>query len=142
VQSFAFYGTIMDTEAALYEVASAAVHTTEPFDGAASAPPKVHHFALYGQVSRSSLAAFAAAKIRFDSAVRRPSSYVVRFTIDEHADIAEAQSALGITVTVGPKRAGSGKMPGGAGDEGLPGHGTDFTAVNGSIIHCLRTSPD
>jgi hypothetical protein len=70
----------MDTEAALYEVAPAAMHTTEPFDGAASAPPKAYHFALYGQVSRSSLAAFAAAKIRFESTVRRPSSYVVRFT--------------------------------------------------------------
>jgi hypothetical protein len=34
-----------------------------------------------------------------------------------------------MTVTLGPKRAGSGKMRGGAGYEGLPRHGTDFTAV-------------
>jgi hypothetical protein len=62
--------------------------------------------------------------------------------LDEHADIAEAQSALAITVILGPKRAGSGKMRGGGGYEGLPRHGTDFTAVNGGIIHCVRTSPD
>jgi hypothetical protein len=141
VQPSANYGVIMDTEAALYEVAPPAVHTTEPFNGAASAPPRVHHFVVYGRLSRSSLAAFAAAKVRFESAVRGPRSYVVRFTFDEHA-IAEAQSGLAITLTLGPKRAGSGKMPCGAGYEGLPGRGTYFTAVNGSIIHCVRTSPD
>jgi hypothetical protein len=148
------------------------------------------HFTLYGRARKSSLAAFAAAQVWFENAVRAPRretdrgiarsglktgwvrNYVVRCTAsdrtaspgdasgfksapplpgsvsrresgwDEHADIEKTQSGLAMTVTIGPKRAGAGKIPGGAAYEGLPRRGTYFTAVNGSLIHCVRTSAD
>jgi hypothetical protein len=179
-----------DTGAALYEVAPAPMQRKEPLDGAPSAPSKIHHFTLYGRASKSSLAAFAAAQVWFENAVRAPrretdrgiarsglktgwvQNYVVRCTAsdrtaapgdasgfnsapplpgsvsrresgwDEHADIEKAQSGLAMSVTIGPKRAGAGKIPGGAAYEGLPRRGTYFTAVNGSLIHCVRTSAD
>jgi hypothetical protein len=45
-----------------------------------------------------------------------------------------------MSVTLGPKRAGD--LPGGMGHEGFPRHGTYSTAVNSSIIYCVRTSRD
>jgi hypothetical protein len=156
----------MDTETALYEVAPAPIQRKEPLDGAPSAPSKIHHFTLYGRASKSSLAAFAAASAWFEAAVRAPRretdrgtarpglktgsvrSYVVRWTAGEPTaapgDASGFKSAppLPRTVTIGPKRVGARKIPGGAAYEGLPRRGTCFTAVNGSIIHCVRTSPD
>ena len=58
---------------------------------------------------------------------------------DEHADIEEAQTEFVIAVRLGPKRAGN--MPGAVSYEGSLGQGIfDFTVVNGSLIHCIRTS--
>jgi hypothetical protein len=129
----------MDAEVDLEEAALDAVHPTEPFDGAVSAPLKIHHFTVYGRVARNKLAAFAAAKVQFESAVRGSRNYVARTMTDKRARVEEAQAALATTVTLGPKREGD--LPGGPGQEGLPRRGTCFTAVNGSIIHCVRTSP-
>jgi hypothetical protein len=58
---------------------------------------------------------------------------------DEHADIEEAQTEFVIAVRLGPKRAGN--IPGAISREGSLGQGIfDFTVVNGSLIHCIRTS--
>jgi hypothetical protein len=60
----------MDAEIILAERSPRAVNKMEPGVAAAiGRPPNIHHFLFYGQASRNDVAAFAAAKVFFESAV-------------------------------------------------------------------------
>jgi hypothetical protein len=61
----------MDTMTTLAEAVPTAVDSTKPVDEVRLAPGKIYHFDLYGQGSRADLAAFAAARVLLENAIRR-----------------------------------------------------------------------
>jgi hypothetical protein len=60
----------MDTKTMLTEASPTTVDTTEPVAGVPAARPTIHHFTFYSRAKRDDLAAFAAAKVLLESAVR------------------------------------------------------------------------
>ena len=80
----------MDTDAALTEPAPTAGKASEPLDRVRSAPPKTHHFILYGRANPSTLSAFAAAKALLESAGR-----AARRKIDGRASAALKLDSVG-----------------------------------------------
>jgi len=59
----------MNTKAMLAEASPTAVEP-EPVAGVPAARPKIHHFTFYGRAKRDDLAAFSAAKVLLESAIK------------------------------------------------------------------------
>jgi hypothetical protein len=154
-------GFLVDAEITLEKGLQRAATKMEPEAApTATQPPEIHHFVFYGQASRDNTAAFAAAKVFFESASGRaakggpiagmpgrcyvawfiPRAQIAARRVDlghEFCDAKEARSKFELKVALGSKQ--SVNMRAAVGHNGRPGPSIfKLTAVDRGIIHCIR----